>query len=127
MLKLFFLFFSGLFLYDPYGWSQVIIKLFDIISIAVSEYFIVFNNLFSIAFTGTLKLINNLVSEYFIIFNNLFNMAFTGTLNLINDLVTKYFITIKYCINKFVYLLLNIPNYLVLTIGIVCIIYIIKK
>ena len=104
MLKLFFLFFlffSGLFLYDPYGWPQVIIKLFDIISIAVSEYFVIFNNLFSI--------------------------AFTGTLNLINDLVTKYFITIQFCINKFVYLLLNIPNYLVLTIGIVCIIYIIKK
>ena len=82
----------------------------DIISLAVTEYFIVFNNLFS----DVLQLLNNLVSEYFETFQNCFNHA----LDIFENMIDNYIDLLKS--------LVKVPNYWVYTFGIICIIYIIK-
>ena len=117
--SIFFILFTGFLLCHQENWKDVVIKLFDIISLAVSEYFVVFCKLFNISFEGVLFIIDNLVSEYF----ETFQICFNHTLDVLENMVDNYLNLLKFLIQN----LVGVPNSWVYTFGAVSITYIIKK
>ena len=76
--------------------------LFNIISKAVTEYFIVFSELFKDTFDGTLELIDHLVSEYF----DTFQLCYNHTLDILAKMIDKYLDLLKFLIQN----LVGVPN-----------------
>ena len=119
MSKLLFIAFTGFLLLNQDNWKEVLVKLLNIISEAVSEYFYVFLQLFGESFEGVLNLINNLVENYFVTFQ----ICYDHTLDILTKMVDNYLDLLKFLIFN----LKDVPNSWVYTFGAIVITYILKN
>ena len=119
MSKLLFIAFTGFLLLNQDNWKEVLVKLLNIISEAVSEYFYVFLELFGDSFKDVVKLINILVEDYF----DTFQICYNHTLDVLTQMVDNYLDLLKFLIFN----LKDVPNSWVYTFGAIVITYILKN